>query len=80
MALRPQWEHKFSPKEADTISRFLLTKANLSRLVFAGLQSLIWKKRFQMESMDGQFTMVRPDIIAIQQGPTMEHNLLLVIS
>jgi hypothetical protein len=80
MDSRPPWEQKFLPKEADTISKFLLTKANSSRSVSADHPSLIWKKHFQIESMDGLFTMVRPDTIAILQVLTMEPNLPLEIS
>lgn len=74
MASRPQWELKYSLKAADIISKSLLIKVSSSKLEFVDLQSLIYRKHFQTEFMDGLSIMDRLDIIVIQLVPIMGRN------
>lgn len=73
---RRLWAQKYSLRVGATISKYLSTKANLSKSESAGLVSLISKKLSQMAFTDGLFTMVKLGIIAIRQDPTTELNWL----
>ncbi len=68
-----------SPRVADTISKYLLTRGNCWKLESVVPQSVL-RAHFVILSMDGGSIMVNLDTIATQLVPNMEHSSNKAIS